>query len=159
MTDLPLFDARGGSLASFELFTDASETASRDLSRVDCSLVVVEWNRQVLFGFNVSRQQWELPGGTVEDAETSRETALRELAEETGIVADRVLSVARAELVFGDEATRYRAEVFAVVLTSAPELIESNELSEFRWWDPHEEPWYGMDNLDAEIVRRICVHE
>lgn len=124
-----------------------------------CSLVVVEWGQRVLLGFNVMRQQWKLPGGSVEAGESAHEAALRELAEETGIRADRVSLVARAEFMFGGEATTYLAAVFTVVLDSAPDLVESDELNSFIWWDPTGELWDGLSPLDAEVVRRCLSHE
>lgn len=158
MTELPIFDARGGSLVSFIRLDSASLEDLEGTSPYACSLVVVEWGRQVLLGFNVSRQQWELPGGSVEAGESVHEAALRELAEETGIRADRVSLVARAEFMFGGEATRYLAAVFTVVIGSAPHLVESEELNRFIWWDPTGELWDGLSPLDAEVARRCLPH-
>jgi 8-oxo-dGTP diphosphatase len=154
MTKLPMFDARGGSLVSF---VGLERTVRADLdesSRFACSLVVVKWGQQVLLGFNVDRRQWELPGGAVEAGESAHDAALRELVEETGISAEEATPVARAEFMFDSKATVYIAAVFAVILVNAPELIESDELSEFKWWDPASELCDGLSPLDAEVVRR-----
>jgi 8-oxo-dGTP diphosphatase len=159
MTELPMFDAGGGSLVSFVRLDSASLEDQGVPSPFACSLVIVQWGQQVLLGFNVSRQQWELPGGAVEPGESAHEAALRELAEETGIRVHRISLVARAEFIFGGEATTYLAAVFAVVLGSPPELVQSDELNSFIWWDPTGELWDGLSPLDAEVIRRCLSHE
>jgi 8-oxo-dGTP diphosphatase len=152
--ELPMYDARGGSLVSFAQLDDNLLEGPDSTARPVCSLVIVEWGQQVLIGFNVARQQWELPGGSLEGGESAYEAAIRELEEETGIRADRVSQVARAEFLFAGETTSHLAAVFAVVLGSDPNLVESNELNSFHWWVPAEELWEGLSPLDAEVIRR-----
>jgi 8-oxo-dGTP pyrophosphatase MutT (NUDIX family) len=153
-----MFDARGGSLVSF-VRLDGVSLGGLDGSPFACSLVVVEWHQQVLFGYNVARQQWEIPGGSLEVGEVAHVAAIRELVEETGIQTDRASLLAQAEFVFAGEATSYLAAVFSVVLGSAPVLLESDELNNFIWWDPTGELLDGMSSLDAEVVRRCLLRE
>ena len=47
------------------------------------SLVVVKYKKDYLLMFNKWRQNWELPGGIIDEGETPRECAVRELYEET----------------------------------------------------------------------------
>jgi 8-oxo-dGTP diphosphatase len=90
----------------------------------------------------------------VEPGESAHDAALRELAEETGIRASRASLVARAEFTFGGERTRYLAAVFSVGLDGPPELVTSEELKSFIWWDPKSVVWDGLCPLDAEVARR-----
>ncbi|HEV3187248.1 MAG TPA: NUDIX hydrolase [Acidimicrobiales bacterium] len=127
--------------------------------RPACSLVIVQWGKHVLLGFNVSRQQWELPGGSLDEGESAYKAAIRELEEETGIRADRVSQVARADFFFEGKAASYSAAVFAFVSASDPKPVESDELSSFHWWIPTDELWDGLSPLDAEVIRRCLPFE
>jgi 8-oxo-dGTP pyrophosphatase MutT (NUDIX family) len=157
--ELPMYDTRGGSLVSFARLDDTFFEGLDGAVAPACSLVVVGWDQRVLVGFNVTRQQWELPGGSLEVGESAYDAALRELTEETGIRAERVSLVARAEFMFGGESTRHLAAVFAVFLDSAPDLVVNDELNDFDWWDPTDEVRVGLCPLDAEVARRCLSHE
>jgi 8-oxo-dGTP diphosphatase len=150
-----MFDAHGGGLVSFHRLDDASFEGPDVAVSPDCSLVVVLWNERVLLGFNVNREQWELPGGSLEPGESAQLAALRELAEETSIQASSVTLVAKAELTSRGGTTKYSAALFVVVLGSDPELVASDELSSFLWWNPADELFDGQNPLDAEIARRV----
>jgi 8-oxo-dGTP diphosphatase len=153
MPKLPVLDAHGGSLVSLVRHDGAKLEDLDGSPPLVRSLVVVEWGQQVLLGFNVGRQQWELPGGAVEPGESAQDAAIRELAEETGINTDRVALVALAEFIFEAEATRHLAAVIVAVLGGAPELIENDEMNSFVWWDPKGKLCDGMSPLDAEVAR------
>ena len=71
-----------------------------------------------------------------------------------GIRAERIARVAQADLLSSGEATTLWADVFVVVLYNAPILLVSDELNDFRWWDPTLELWNGLNILDAEVIRR-----
>lgn len=150
--ELPIYDAHGGSLVSFARLDDAT-LADAEVAPA-CSMVVVGWDHQVLLGFNVTRQQWELPGGSLERGESAYDAAIRELAEETGIRTERLSLVARAVCTFAGEANTYVAHVFAIVLDGEPDLVENDELHSFVWWDPASDEWEGLSRVDAEIARR-----
>jgi 8-oxo-dGTP pyrophosphatase MutT (NUDIX family) len=154
--ELPIYDAHGASLISFARLDEIALAADTEPAPA-CSMIVVRWNNQVLLGFNVTRQQWELPGGTVEVGETAYAAAIRELAEETGIRAERVSPIARIGFTFAGATTRYVGEVFAMDLDVAPVLIENDELNSFVWWDPRSVERDGLSSVDAEIARRCSI--
>ena len=75
------------------------------------------------------REVWMLPGGAVEDGETSRDAAIREVLEETGLI----ISVGR--LLWHVEEAGERGQRFvnffeAAVIGGRPELGEDPELGE-----------------------------
>jgi 8-oxo-dGTP pyrophosphatase MutT (NUDIX family) len=71
--ELPMYDTRGGSLVSFARLDDTFFEGLDGAVAPACSLVVVGWDQRVLVGFNVTRQQWELPGGSLEVGESAYE--------------------------------------------------------------------------------------
>jgi len=120
MTELPMFDERGGSLVSFVRLDSALPEEMYGSQPPACSLIVVEWDQQVLLGFNVSRQQWELPGGAVEAGESAHERHF-ENYEKKPASGRRGHAGRAGRFLFDGATTRYLAAVFTVVLDGAPD--------------------------------------
>ncbi|OXM62144.1 NUDIX hydrolase [Amycolatopsis vastitatis] len=148
MAELPLRDRAGNVLLAVR------RVAESDLPPVPASLVVVVHAGAVLMMFDRHREQWELPGGIREPGETARETAARELAEETGI-DDVVLTFAVvAEFDLTRPVRRELLAIYRTELATAPRLTLSEEGLGFRWWSPREPVDPDMSPLDAEIAAR-----
>ena len=94
---LPIRDRAGNTLTGFRAVTDVELERLDERAAVPASVVVVEHAGAVLMVFDGWRRQWELPGGAREPGETSRQTAVRELREETGIDGVDPAGVAVAE--------------------------------------------------------------
>jgi 8-oxo-dGTP pyrophosphatase MutT (NUDIX family) len=147
----PIRDAAGNALVGFRFATECEVTQAA----MPASLVVVTHAHAVLMMFDSWRKQWELPGGTREPGETTRQAAVRELREETGIHAVDLTFAAVAEFDLTKPERRELLAVYRTQLQVAPRLTVNDEALDFLWWLPSEPVSEDMSPLDAEIARRV----
>jgi 8-oxo-dGTP diphosphatase len=99
--------------------------------------------------------KWVLPGDGVEDQESFREAAERELHEEAGIEAryDGLAMLNRVEITCGSCETWGVLPVFAARAETTDPSVQDpdDEISEARWFDPTALP---LDTRDREDVRQ-----
>ncbi|TDV56460.1 NUDIX hydrolase [Actinophytocola oryzae] len=153
MATLPIRDNAGNALVDFRV---ADEQELNPLAAVPASLVVVTHDDAVLMMFDRWRRQWELPGGQREPGETARQTAVRELREETGIDDVTLTFAAVAEFVLTKPVRRELLAIYRVRLPVSPSLTTNDEALDFQWWPPARPVSEDMSPLDAEIARRVC---
>jgi 8-oxo-dGTP pyrophosphatase MutT (NUDIX family) len=154
MGELPLRDRFDNALVGFR-FTSSCEAERDDVVSAPLSLIVVALAGTVLMMFDARRRQWELPGGMRELGESARQTAVRELAEETGIRTNDLDLAAVAEFELARPARREYAAVYRTELQVAPHLVVNDEALRFQWWDPRTPSSDDMSPLDAEIGKRV----
>jgi len=152
---LPIRDRAGNTMTGFRAVTGVELEGMDHLASVAAAVVVVEHAGAVLMMFDSWRRQWELPGGAREPGETSRQAAIRELREETGIGAVAPDGVAVAEFDLIDPDRHELLAVYRVRLPVAPRLLVNDEALDFLWWPPSDPVGEGMSPLDAEIARRV----
>ncbi len=80
-----------------------------------CYIPKLDGSNLVLGVWNPKYEAWAFPGGKVEPAEVLESAALRELSEETGVVARKALHVYAAE---GTAADGWMVHVFLVDIGS-----------------------------------------
>lgn len=135
-----------------------SETETFETIRYTADVVVVTPDRTVLL---IERDWppyagcWALPGGHVDPGETSREAAVRELAEETGI---RVSTADVRELgVFDrpgrDPRGRYVTVAYLAVVPAGTPIAAGDDARAARWWPLDAVPELAFDH--ADILRRV----
>ena len=90
------------------------------------SVITARYRGKWIFVKHVNRDTWEIPGGHIEDGETSYEAAERELFEETGAVDFDVHCVATYS-VTQDGSTGWGRLYFAEVNILGP-VNDSNEI-------------------------------
>lgn len=155
VTALPLRDGAGNVLVDFRFAAESDLGMLEGRLPMPLSLIVVRLGDTVLMVFNGLRGQWELPGGMREPGEAARQTAARELGEETGIKRADLDLVAVVEFDLRLPSRREYAAVYATELPAGPHLVVNDEAWAFWWWDPHASPSEDMNPLDAEIARRV----
>lgn len=120
------------------------------------ALVAVVADGRVLLGRNRWREEWELPGGMLDDGETARAAALRELAEETGVVAAGLDLVGVATFRLEPDQRLEHAALFRTVLAPGSDPVPTfggnDEISALCWWDPSA-PLADLSPIDAWLAR------
>ncbi|HSX35739.1 MAG TPA: NUDIX hydrolase [Patescibacteria group bacterium] len=94
---------------------------------------------------------FELPGGGVDEGESIQESALREITEETGLVASKVLATFEGFDYSTDKKPRVRQTNF-IVAVEPGEVALSAEHDDFMWVDG-----VILDGVQTTGPMRTCV--
>ncbi|MFD0152844.1 methyltransferase, FxLD system [Streptomyces sp. NPDC055721] len=101
------------------------------------AVVVTNPHGQVLLGWNPSRRCWELPAGKVEPGEAFEATAVRELAEETGLRAAAERVVLLGTLCDDSHGMTRVTEVARITEYSGePQALEPELIARWEWQTP-----------------------
>ncbi|MER7565284.1 NUDIX hydrolase [Streptomyces sp. NPDC048523] len=153
-TDPPLVvDNRGNALVTFVRGTEGAPPGDAPLP---ASLVALWHADRVLLVLDRYRRHWELPGGRIEDGESPRQAAARELSEESGQVSDGPLRfIGYAGFVLAPDRRAEYAALFAGSTTTIRGFQANEEIMAIRWWNPGpREPLpAGVHPLDAHLAR------
>lgn len=138
--------------------TDTSNTWPPAHELPTYALVTLWRGDQLLLVRVRKRETWELPGGSVEAGESPRETAVRELWEETGLrVAAGALRLAgHARTALGSPqrvltGALYTGEVAPEDAHATTAAVPNEEISEVRWWDGAE-PLPQLQTVDTYLA-------
>lgn len=108
-----------------------------------------------MIGFNDWRMQWELPVGGIEEGETARQAAIRELFEETHQKVDNVEFKGLFKKKRPNDEIVYTAIFFCKEDNIVPFIKnDADENIEIKLWDLNEDIGY-VDEIDMEIIRII----
>ncbi|MFE6489157.1 NUDIX hydrolase [Streptomyces sp. NPDC057757] len=149
--DKPLAtDDRGNALLAFT--SEKEATPPRD-APLPAALVALWCAGRVLMVFDRDRQSWELPGGRIEQGESPRQAALRELLEESGQEPEGPLRfVGYAKFVLAPDQRVEYLSVFAGHCAGVRDFQSNEETTAIHWWDLLEALPGDVQRLDAYLA-------
>lgn len=144
-------DGRGNFLVSFARGTEDAPPCDAPLP---AALVAIWHADRVLMVFDRFRQAWELPGGRIEEGESLRRAAARELLEESGQVPDGPLRfIGYAGFVLApDQRAEYLA-LFTGRTTDVRDFQATEEIAGIRWWNLRDVLPGRVQPLDTYLAR------
>lgn len=89
---------------------------------------------------------WALPGGFMEIDETLEQAAIRELQEETGIVAQEVKQLGAFSQVDRDPRGRIITVAFLVEMTNDQNAVAADDAKDAKWFDLCDLPPLAFDH-------------
>jgi ADP-ribose pyrophosphatase YjhB (NUDIX family) len=108
--------------------------------------------RVLLVKENYDRRRWSLPGGAVEAGESDEDAAVREAAEETGLVIRIHHLVGSYGLDNGFSAVAFLCSI----ADGTPAVPATGELAEVRWWPAARLPWPRSNLLHYAVPDAVA---
>jgi 8-oxo-dGTP pyrophosphatase MutT (NUDIX family) len=99
-------------------------------SRGAAAVIFDDAGRVLLVKENYDRRRWSLPGGAVEAGESDEEAVIREVAEETGVVARVGDLIGSYELDTGFTGVAF----ICSIVDGEPSVPPTGEIAEVEWW-------------------------
>ena len=115
------------------------------------TFVAVRHPRGFLLVRHRARQTWELPGGHIEDGESSRDCAVRELFEETGQKADPLAFKAVLSLLDTGRNIPFFSTLYSGQVSSLAPFHGNEEIERITLWDGKADIGY-VDDIDSAVI-------
>lgn len=136
-------------------YLNIGEDRIADYENVTGAFAIIKVGDKYLIGFNSWRQQWEFPAGGIDEGETAREAAMRELFEETHQSQQELNFAGLFKIMDPEGIIKYQA-VFTGELPELQPFIhsEGDEITRLRLWDLKEDIGY-VDECDLAIAKTV----
>ncbi|MGC5041061.1 NUDIX domain-containing protein [Streptomyces sp. DT73] len=130
-----------------------NETETFETIRYTADVVVLTLDGEVLLierGWPPHQGEWALAGGHVDPQETSREAAVRELAEETGVhvAAESLRQVGVWDEPGRDPRGRYVTVAYVTVVPADAPITAGDDARTVRWFSLSDLPPLAFDHAD-----------
>lgn len=136
MVTFPVHQSDGCRLDAFQPLTEAELDAYEPNLPLTASLVVLWDCGESLMVHNRFRHAWELPGGAIDPGESPAQAAVRELAEESGQVAERIELAGVAVSWYAPAARLERLAIYRGTVGERMPFVANDEMVASQWWDP-----------------------
>jgi 8-oxo-dGTP diphosphatase len=145
----PVFNHRGNALLEFIPMENEESLEPTIHSPLTASLVLAEYNGNLLLVFDKYKEHWEFPGGAIEPGESPQDCAVRELMEESGQSPSKLDFVGVAKFLMND--TIMFAAIYLCHLRIKYSFQANDEIGSIVFWD------FSSDiGLIDEIVRYLA---
>lgn len=134
---------------------DLSENDLSQYSNVTGAFAVITVDDKFLVGYNLWRAQWEFPAGGIEENETARQAAMRELFEETHQTANELVFKGLFKIKTPGGNIKYQAVYYGELNDLKPFIkADEDEMAEVMLWDGQKNIGY-VDEVDLAIARIV----
>lgn len=140
-------------------YLDIKETDIDKYINVTGAFAILKIKDKYVLGYNNWRKQWEFPAGHIEEGETPRCAAERELLEETHQRNSKLIFKGLAKVSDAKDCIRYQA-IFYCEQEKLSEFIKNDddEMDKILLWNMVENIDY-IDEVDLKIVQISCIDE
>ena len=136
-------------------YINVTEEQITKYTNVTGAYAIVKVGDKYLIGYNNWRKQWEFPAGGIEEGETARQAAYRELFEETHQENLELKFKGLFKVTDSDGIQKYQAAFLGEKESITPfEYTDGDEVSKVYLWDLSEDIGY-VDEVDVAIVKML----
>lgn len=137
-------------------YLDVNESDICKYPNITGSYAILIINDKFVIGFNSWRNQWEFPSGGIEEGETARQAAVRELYEETHQKNEELIFKGLIKAEDPNGIIKHQAIFVCYQDELSPFIHEENdEMEKIYLWDMKEDIGY-VDECDIKIVDIVC---
>ncbi|ADL50847.1 NUDIX domain-containing protein [Clostridium cellulovorans] len=146
----------GHQLLEFIQISEEALLQSSDYKPITGAFAFIKCKDKYLVAYNKWRKQWEFPAGKIEEGETPKACAYRELFEETNQKVNNLQYKGLFKIYDKNkQQIRYRATYFAEI-DEIRTFAENEEMNEILLWDLKTDIGY-FDEVDKRMLELILI--